>query len=103
MPQTASTGSPGASAAGAAGSETGNDGFLTLFNKFKCDSAGEDADATGQTTQDTATIPDSVLSLIAPGLFSNLIIQPQQPVSGDAAAGGEAGADLAATGAAGEA
>jgi flagellar hook-length control protein FliK len=103
MPQTASTGSSGASAAG---SETGNDGFLTLFNKFKCDGAGEDADAadaTGQTTQNAATIPDGVLSLIAPGLFSNLIIQPQQPVSGDAAAGGEAGEDLAATGAAGEA
>ena len=44
-----------------------------------------------------------MLSLIAPGLFSNLIIQPQQPAAGDAAAGAEVVADIAAAAPAGEA
>lgn len=95
VPQTASTGSSGASVAGALGSEAGNDGFLSLMNSFfmgegdaKDTAASEAPAAAGQGAQAAPAIPDGILSLIAPGLFSNMIVQPQQPASGDAAAGG---------------
>jgi flagellar hook-length control protein FliK len=93
VPQTASTGSTGVSAAAATGSEAGSDGFLSLMNCFMGQGVPEDnempdaAPAAGQGTQTASAIPDGMLSLIAPGLFSNLIIQPQQPLSGDAAGG----------------
>ena len=58
------------------------------MNCFMGEGGAEDIDATdaapaaGQGTQGASTIPDGMLSLIAPGLFSNLIIQPQQPACG---------------------
>jgi flagellar hook-length control protein FliK len=61
--------------------------------------ASDSAPAAGQGAQATSAIPDGMLSLIAPGLFSNMIIQPQQPATGNAAAG----ADIAAAAPAGEA
>jgi len=108
VPQTASTGSTGASAS-ALGSEAGSDGFLSLMNCFMGDGSAEEIDApdqgnaAGQGAQTTSAIPDGLLSLIAPGLFSNMILQPQQPASGDAAAGAEVTTDLAAAAPAGEA
>ena len=108
VPQAASTGSTGASAVLASGSETGNDDFLSLMNNFMGvseagDGGGSETASSGlgtqpQGTQDqgmqgqgaSSAIPDGMLSLIAPGLFSNLIIQPQQPATGDAAAGADA-------------
>lgn len=93
VPQTASTGSTGASVAGAFGSEAGNDGFLSLMNSFfmgegdaEDTAATEAPPAAGQGTQAASAIPDGILSLMAPGLFSNMLVQPQQPASGDAAA-----------------
>jgi flagellar hook-length control protein FliK len=98
MPQAASTGSTGASVASAPGNEAESDGFLSLMNCFMGEGIAEDpeaAPAAGQGTQATSAIPDGMLSLIAPGLFSNLIIQPQQqPASGDAPApAGDGAAD----------
>ncbi len=94
VPQTASTGSTGASVAGAFGSEAGNDGFLSLMNSFfmgegdaEDTAASEAPPAGGQGTQAASAIPDGILSLMAPGLFSNMLVQPQQPASGDTAAG----------------
>ena len=90
VPQTASTGSTGASAAAATGGEAGSDGFLSLMNCFmsarrslKTLRRPTRLPAAGQGTQAASAIPDGMLSLIAPGLFSNLIIQPQQPASGE--------------------
>jgi flagellar hook-length control protein FliK len=108
VPQTASTGSAGASVAAATGGEAGSDGFLSLINCFMNQGVPEDNEmpdatpAAGQETQAASAIPDGMLSLIAPGLFSSLVIQPRQPASGDAA-GAEAGMDLAAAAPAGEA
>ncbi|WP_158047153.1 flagellar hook-length control protein FliK [Skermanella pratensis] len=96
MPQAASTGSAGAAAAAPAAGGTADGGFLALVANFMTaqpsaqqasPKAGTIED-TDTTDQDAGTVSDGLLSLIAPGLFSNLIVPQQLPVESGAAAGG---------------
>ncbi|EWY37185.1 hypothetical protein N825_21600 [Skermanella stibiiresistens SB22] len=88
MPSAASAGS--ASGTTAASGETPEDGgFLALVGTFMAAQAGQrtssspdegvPADKSGKTEQDDGAVPDGLLSLIAPGLFSNLMIPQTQP------------------------
>ncbi|UEM20214.1 flagellar hook-length control protein FliK [Skermanella mucosa] len=96
MPQAASTGSAGAAAAAPTAGGTADGGFLALVANLMTPqpfaqqasaepATMEDADAA---EQDAGALPDGLLSLIAPGLFSNLMVPQQQPVETGPAAGG---------------
>src|SRR3712207_696098 len=86
MPQVASAGSASGSTASATG-EIGDSGFLAMFammmgsgttDPVKTDDSGEPAAEAG--AKDATAVPDGMLGLIAPGLLSNLMIQPQGQV-----------------------
>jgi hypothetical protein len=104
MPSAASAGS--ASGTTATSGDTPKDGgFLALVGTFMAPQAGQRApsqdegamaEPAGETDQDDGAVPDGLLSLIAPSLFSNLMIpQPQARLGTGQAPAGDNAADAA--------